>query len=323
MSFRWLSIFLAAILSTSTALLCPRIGKDKLRVRRECRTLTSKERQDVADAIWVMRNVTTKEGQKKYGKDFISYDDLVLIHSCSISDPRCDQGHFSPLFIFFHRVYLMVFENSLLAINSDINAVPYWNMAYDAKGGKYYGDKEMSIFSKNFFGMFEGDKDKEYAVTDGLFANFPISKYDQAEHGPESDHPSQCVKEGWIPFRKSSVCEECCGKSDCTCKTSDTYPTYLRTTFDSCSPTLARTAKDFPLYDGTADILFTEDDFNACTDPTKISSIIQWERCVEFQRSTCTPEYQQQLSRLSHLRAMMRSKLIRYPILHWRIKHVL
>lgn len=177
---------------------CP--PHSKPRVRREFRSLPLSIRQRVFDAHWIMRNLTTAEGQARYGPNFISYEDLVVSHACANRDPRCDQGHFGPIFAIFHRALLLQFENSLLAIDPKIGAMPYWNVAFDAKGGKFRDDPRNYIFSEHFFGSKRGDPKANFAVLNGQFARFPVAKYDPMRHGPASNSSLRCLQEDWLRF---------------------------------------------------------------------------------------------------------------------------
>ena len=105
------------------------------RVRREWRTLTKAMRQRVADAFWVVKTLTTAEGQAVYGDKFVNYDEILLLHSCAVKDPRCDQGHYGPQFMTFH-----LFEESVLAVDPSIGAIPYWDYDSDTEQGMYFED---------------------------------------------------------------------------------------------------------------------------------------------------------------------------------------
>lgn len=264
---------------------CPHHSKP--RVRREFRSLPLSIRQRVFDAHWIMRNLTTAEGQARYGPNFISYEDLVVSHACANRDPRCDQGHFGPIFAIFHRALLLQFENSLLAIDPKIGAMPYWNVAFDAKGGKFRDDPRNYIFSEHFFGSKRGDPKANFAVLNGQFARFPVAKYDPMRHGPASNSSLRCLQEDWLRFPGNSVCRRCCGVVGCVCdRDDDVFDTFTRS-FEQCSPYTIRNYEEFPLMDGTREFLFTQENFDTCTNSTLIRSIDQWQRCIELERSSC------------------------------------
>eukprot|EP00965_Chrysotila_dentata_P238414 6202483-Pleurochrysis_carterae.AAC.2 len=160
-------------------------------------------RSKVANAFWAMRNLTTEEGQALYGDKFISYDEVVLQHACSTTDPRCDQGHFGPQFMTFPRAFLLRVEQSLLSVDSSIEAMPYWDMSKDSSNGEYRGTDNY-IFSDGFFGDYFNGADNDYSVTNGLFAYWPVSKWDSAA-AAESNlaDRSTCIANQWY---KGSAC---------------------------------------------------------------------------------------------------------------------
>lgn len=280
--FVFLVLFCVPITATIT---CPPAGKP--RVRREWRTLSPDSRHRVATAMWIMRNLTMDEGRRKYGPNFVTYEELLLLHACANFDPRCDQGHFGPVFIIFHRAMLLLFENSLIAIDPEIEAMPYWNVAYDALGGRYRNDPRQYIFSDAFFGSYRGDPQQSFAITNGLFAYFPIFEYNASRHGSQSSSNYRCLREGWIRPTRTTVCRRCCGKTNCVCDPAkDVFNTFLRN-FDECSPYTTRDYEQFPLMDGTRELLFTQHDLNQCTNSTFIRSFDQWQRCIEMERSSC------------------------------------
>jgi hypothetical protein len=119
----------------------------QVRVRKEWRTLDDKTRIKVGNAFQVMANIDTLSGRKKYGRHFWNAQDLVVFHVCAVVDPRCDQAHFGPNFMTFHRAYLLLIEQSLRAVDPTIIALPYWDMSLDSKTGKYRHDKDKYIFT--------------------------------------------------------------------------------------------------------------------------------------------------------------------------------
>lgn len=286
-----LSLFFVCVYLVSSAahgtysVQCPPMGKP--RVRREWRTLSSEARQRVARAMWIMRNYTGEEGRARYGPRFVSYEELLLQHVCVFSDPRCDQGHFSPAFISFHRGLLMQMENALLAIDDGIEALPYWNMAFDSSTGRYRNDPEKYIFGKNYFGSYRGNPKENFAVTDGLFARFPIFKFDPKRHSSKAMSHLQCLQEEWIMPVRATTCRRCCGRLDCTCDPDkDEYDNFIRG-YDDCSLYTTRNYEELPLMDGTRDLLFTEDDFEICTNETIIRTFAQWQNCIDMARVGC------------------------------------
>ncbi|CAK9108349.1 unnamed protein product [Durusdinium trenchii] len=266
--------------------------KHKPRVRREWRTLSLEMKNKVARAFWQVKTVKTLEGRKIYGKHFNNHDDMLILHSCATTDPRCDEGHFGPQFMTFHRALLLKYELSLLSVDPTIEAMPYWNMAYDAKDGKYRHDPEKYIFTNNYFGNYTGTG-ANYMVIDGLFANFPVTEWTSERFGNKSymAKDNKCIREEWFKGTKPSVCDRCCVThcSDCRDTSPDVYTTRLRL-HDDCSPYVARWPMDpdalGPL-GGTYDLVYSEEDFAACHDVKVVRSWMEWQDCIEMSTFMC------------------------------------
>lgn len=152
------------------------------------------------------------DGRRLYGSKFINYDDLTMLHACSVYDPQCDQGHYGPNFANFHRAYLLAFENSLLAIDPSIEAMPYWNVFRDTPDSDdcYGYDNECYIFSDKYFGDLYGDSSEDYAVTNGLFAYWPVPIYSSEKYGNDSPwgDRSLCMEEEWFDGTRASNCDD-------------------------------------------------------------------------------------------------------------------
>ena len=99
----------------------------KTRVRRSWSVLGDVEKQRFIDAVTLMKITPKSKGQGLYGSDFTPYDELILQHAAAANDPRGDQGHLDQHFTLFHRLFLLKFENSLLAIEPQIEGTPYWD----------------------------------------------------------------------------------------------------------------------------------------------------------------------------------------------------
>ena len=260
----------------------------KPRIRREWRTLSPETRQKVADAFRVLKTTTTEEGRALYNSElFWNLDDLTMLHACSTVDPRCDQGHVGPHFMTFHRAYLLRLENALLAVDPSILALPYWDYSRDTKSGDCF-EKECYIFSDAFFGDIQGNADENYAVTNGLFANWPITEYSSDRFGAASNLNVPCTINEYFKGFVSTVCTRCCGKDDtCICdQVDDVFPHYLRN-HDDCTPYVARNPGESLPIMGTYNLLGTKADFDACTNPSNVRSHMEWQNCIEFEQFSC------------------------------------
>jgi len=269
---------------------------NKPRVRREWRTLSETMKKKVAAAYWTLKTLTTAEGQAKYGPNFHNHDDMLMLHACATTDPRCDEGHFGPQFMTFHRALLLKYELALMSVDKDIEAMPYWNIAYDAVDGKYRHDPMKYIFTDLYFGNFF-NVPPSYAVTNGLFANWPIAHYSQDRFGSTSALAkiSECIKEEYFVGTRASVCDKCCNAIlPCECEESDTHSTYLRA-HDDCTPVVARNPYDdsgLGELDGTYEISFTEDDFHNCTNVAQVRTWMEWQDCIEMGVFVCSQRFQ-------------------------------
>jgi len=157
--------------STWPLVLTPRAAK-KRSLRKEFRSLTQDEWNDVVNAMWVMKRTPQEEGERLYGPYFRTYDWFVSAHIDASLNPKCDTAHFSPIFITWHRIYLLQFERALQAVNPNITGLPYWDYRQDASDP---GHAE-GPFTEHFFGSWVGDITQQYQVTDGRFAGWPIAR---------------------------------------------------------------------------------------------------------------------------------------------------
>ena len=178
------------------------------RIRKEIRDLPQSEWNDVAAAMWIMKKTSDADGIRKYGKWFVNYDTMVAMHMNAALDPRGDQAHFGPTLGIFHRCWLLRLENSLLAINSRIKGLPYWDYTRDKAP---LNKKYKSIFGSDYMGSYVG-KGKDYAVTNGKFKNWPISR--GQKHGPIDRrncygwlrHPVSCNPSPYLTRNGGKVC---------------------------------------------------------------------------------------------------------------------
>lgn len=105
------------------------------------------------------------------------YDDLVdwhlTVHKCGL------YGHMSPVFLPWHRAYLLTFENALAHAAGRRIATPYWD----------WTDQESTAatFADDFMGPYGAPED-DYAVLSGPFRQ---GAWKVTLHGPPSDDPAQ------------------------------------------------------------------------------------------------------------------------------------
>ena len=123
----------------------------------------------------------------------------------SFHSPAPRQAHFGPQFMTFHRAFVLTIEKSLLAANTSITAMPYWNPALDAfPFGKYNPDNKENteedrakyIFTDKYIGAYYGtgindgrngtqsnDGEENFAVIDGIFKNWNMPSWTEDRYG--------------------------------------------------------------------------------------------------------------------------------------------
>lgn len=265
------------------------VYKKNVRVRREWRTLSEEVLAKVKHAFWVLKNTTQAEGEKKYGPYFVYYDEFLMQHACAVYDPRCDQGHEGPQFMTYHRLLLLRMEKALLSVDPSIEAMPWWDLAADSVGGKYYKDGDNYIFSDKYFGSYWGQGPGN-EVIDGMFANWPIPIFSEETFGSKSPMATKayCVRHGYFTGMKASTCTQCCDggfhKEGCTCPDED-LPIYMRSQTD-CTATLARQPDDkrgpqgYFMLGGSMDLVYNNESFQACQQyPENVRTWMEWQNC--------------------------------------------
>jgi len=152
----------------------------KRRVRKEIRSLSKSEWNKVVKAFWIMKRVSQEEGEKRYGKFYREWDYFVTKHAVTVTDTRGDQGHFSAAFMTWHSMFLYEFENSLLAVDSSISGLPYWDSS---------SLSTKSVFTKKYLGSAPGTG-VNHQVIDGRFAKFPVTqKFDLKRYQKYFNNP--------------------------------------------------------------------------------------------------------------------------------------
>ena len=171
------------------------------RVRREVRDLSPDQWNRVAEAMNMMKNLSTAEGREMFGDDFINYDALVCQHAIANYDPLGDMGHIAPyvasakqlykqtnrmcdhvvyvflisVFNIWHRAYVLSFENCLIAIDDEIQGEPYWDWRRDIiEQDDSVNVSRSIVFSDAYFGAYATNNENDFAVRNGRFANWKV-----------------------------------------------------------------------------------------------------------------------------------------------------
>ena len=64
-------------------------------VRKDIRSLSEAEWDDVVEALWVMKRTPLEAGRRVYGAAYRSYDSLEHVVVSLNNAPACDAAHFS------------------------------------------------------------------------------------------------------------------------------------------------------------------------------------------------------------------------------------
>jgi hypothetical protein len=131
-------------------------------VKRELRSLTVADRERFLDAMAVMWEVSTEEGQEMYGMNYHSAATFVEEHAQASNDIRCDSFHEGSGFITHHLAITNSFEASLRSIDPGVT-LHYWDFTIEGQAIEDLGEKPshfMSItpfFSDTWFGSMDED----------------------------------------------------------------------------------------------------------------------------------------------------------------------
>ncbi|QRK11583.1 tyrosinase family protein [Archangium violaceum] len=133
-----------------------------LRVRRDVRTLTPRERKEYVQAVLKLKKVPSP-----YTPGLSYYDQFVAWHrSLYVCDPSQPPGampmpHGGPLFLPWHRQYLLLFEKALRQVSGNKHlTVPYWDWTRP--------ESTAAVFRDDFMGG-DGDPNDGYVVHSGPF----------------------------------------------------------------------------------------------------------------------------------------------------------
>jgi tyrosinase len=133
-------------------------AEDELRVRKNVTSLTADERRDFVDAVLAL-----KAAPSPYDPGLSYYDQFVAWHlglyPCGIGHEMI-RPHGGPMFLPWHRIFLLHFENALREVSGKPITVPYWDWADPAS--------TPAVFADDFMGG-DGDPDEGFAVTSGPF----------------------------------------------------------------------------------------------------------------------------------------------------------
>ncbi|CAN0136794.1 unnamed protein product, partial [Ectocarpus sp. 8 AP-2014] len=132
-------------------------------VRREIRTLTDDEREELFDAmftLWDVR-VDTGKGKELYGDDYADIYAINRLHFKAAMSETCDHFHDGLGFLTSHSLISNTFEYSLQRVNPKLT-LPYWDFTIeDFEAEKSFDDDDLKIvspiFQESWFGSADPD----------------------------------------------------------------------------------------------------------------------------------------------------------------------
>ena len=147
---------------------------------------------------------------------------------------------------------------------------------------RYRNDPNKFIYPDNFFGDFWTKESDQYAVVNGLFAEWPVSVWTEERFGPNSELAnrtgSMCIRSGFFPGTVAT-------KDDCG---DDYTPTRWFRDHVECSQYVARQPNDpngpqaYFRLGGHYGIVYSKEEFEACsTYPENVRTWMQWNTCQD------------------------------------------
>eukprot|EP00903_Cladosiphon_okamuranus_P016180 g14931.t1 len=197
-------------------------------VRREIRTLTDDEREELFDAMYTLWSVRVDGGNGKelYGDDYADIFAINRLHYKAASPIDCDHFHDGLGFMTNHAMITNTFEYSLQTVNPKLT-VPYWDFTIDGSsaGGATFGESVSSaqeyseVFSPEWFGTYDED---DYMLKDSRWGYTPIPKMRMNNPGEITPDVYQKLRAPWNVNDRSYLTR---GMGNmCGIDTSDTYP---------------------------------------------------------------------------------------------------
>lgn len=119
-------------------------------VRREVRQLSASKRAAYLDALWIITQTDSADGQRIYGANFRSLAQLTAPHVKGAGARNGDEIHDGLGFLPQHTALSIEFEKALQAVDPTV-ALPYWDFTRDASFGSVEANPELWDDTVGFF----------------------------------------------------------------------------------------------------------------------------------------------------------------------------
>ena len=131
--------------------------RESLRVRRNVTALSGPERRDFVRAVLALKDVPSPyDPQLSYYDQFVAWH--LSLYPCGMGHEA--RAHGGPMFLPWHRLFLLHFENALREVSGKHVTVPYWDWTDPASSPV--------VFAEDLMGG-DGDPADGFAVTTGPF----------------------------------------------------------------------------------------------------------------------------------------------------------
>ncbi len=133
-------------------------AEDEPRIRKNVKSLTADERRDFVEAVLTLKTVPSPfDAEMNYYDQFVAWH--LSLYPCGLGHAMI-RPHGGPMFLPWHRIFLLRFEDALREVSGKPITVPYWDWADPAS--------THAVFADDFMGG-DGDPNEGFAVTSGPF----------------------------------------------------------------------------------------------------------------------------------------------------------
>jgi tyrosinase len=149
----------SATAATSAPVPGPDAGQVAARVRRNVKDLTGQERREFVEAVLALKSVPSPfDPELSYYDQFVAWH--LSLYPCGMGRHGTMRAHGGPMFLPWHRLFVLRFEDALREVTGKPITVPYWDWTDPTSTA--------AVFADDFMGG-DGDPDEGFAVTTGPF----------------------------------------------------------------------------------------------------------------------------------------------------------